>query len=320
MNLARRSRTKARSLCAVTLEPDAIRPRRPRPRRVAYGKWESDGFDHVRMAQQGLLDVAGRDLLTSPVDDVFDPPNNEEISVAIQVSEVAGSKPAIPKCGFVGCGIVIVSPGDGRAPQRDLSPFAGWQPSAPFVHDRDLGTRGLADRTRLASFQRVRGDLGSGFRHAVGIDHRDTKQRFQSADHVGRQRRRGRADEPQRVLLDVVFETTLPRTTTPDGLSEPPCTRSAESPSANRRRRRDRIRGCKPHLIRQPTQPAAPRTGHVHGTGAGHSAIGPAIQVPMSRPRYGPTDRRPPASVGPSSAATSARGQQDKGVVGAVGC
>ena len=182
------------------------------------------------------------------------------------------------------------------------SPVGSRRPS--FVHDRDLGTGGLADRTRLASFQRVRGNLGSGFRHAVGLDHRDAKQRFQSAEHVGRQRRRGRANEPQGVLLDVVFVATRRRQ------QRPMDCRNRRVPGWSKLRQPTEEGGgiesvaCRPHSTRPPTQPAAPRSGHAHGTAAAHSAIGPAIQVPMSRPRYRPTDRRSPASVGPSSAAT----------------
>ena len=121
----------------------------------------------------------------------------KQISVAVQVSEVAGSEPAVPKGGLRRGDVIVVSPRDGRASQRDLSTFAGGQLSALAVHDRDLGSGGLADRTGLPSFQRVRGNLGRGFRHAVGLDHGNAKQRFQLVKHVGRQRRRGRTDNSQ---------------------------------------------------------------------------------------------------------------------------
>ena len=55
---------------------------------MGYG--ESDGFDHVAVAKQCLFDFGGRDLLPSSVDDVLDPPDDEQISVPVQVSEVAG--------------------------------------------------------------------------------------------------------------------------------------------------------------------------------------------------------------------------------------
>ena len=72
---------------------------------------------------------------------------------------------------IVGRGIVVIAPRDGGALQRNLSLFAGRQPSAVAVHDRNLGAGGLADRARLASFERVRGNLGGGLRHAIGIDY-----------------------------------------------------------------------------------------------------------------------------------------------------
>ena len=143
------------------------------------------------------------------------------------------------------CGgdIIVISPRDGGASQRDLSTFAGWQPSALAVHDRDLGPGGLADRTRLASSQRVCSNLGGGFRHAVGLDHRDAEQGFQLAEHVGRQRRRGRTNDPQRALLDAALVAIRRRQQRPMDCREPPCTRSVETPSASRRRRRHRTPG-----------------------------------------------------------------------------
>ena len=127
----------------------------------------------------------------------LDPADNEQISLGVEVSEVAGSEPAVPKRGLCSCGIVVVAPGDGGTPQRDFSAFAGWKPSTVVVHDRDLGPGGLPDRTRLASLQRVRGNLRGGFRHAVGLDHGNAEQGFQLAEHVDRQRRRGGTDESQ---------------------------------------------------------------------------------------------------------------------------
>ena len=47
---------------------------------------------------------------------------------------------------------------------------------------------GPADGTTPALPQRVRGNLGGRFRHAVSIDHWDAEQGFQPVEHVGRQR------------------------------------------------------------------------------------------------------------------------------------
>ena len=79
------------------------------------GDGESGSFDHVGVAEQRLLDFGGRDLLPSPIDDVLDTADNEEISVPVQVSEVAGSEPAVPKRGFCSGDIIVISPGDGGA-------------------------------------------------------------------------------------------------------------------------------------------------------------------------------------------------------------
>src|SRR5262249_51546146 len=89
------------------------------------GGGEGGGFDDLRMSQQYLLDLGGRDLLPSSIDDVLDSPNDEEIAVPVEVSAIAGSKPAAAKCGLGGGDIVVVASCDGETPQGDLSLFAG---------------------------------------------------------------------------------------------------------------------------------------------------------------------------------------------------
>src|SRR5262249_41952439 len=77
------------------------------------GDGENGGFGHIGMAQQRLLDLRGRDLLPAPVDHVLDAANNEEISVPVEVSQVAGSEPAVAKRGIGGGDIIVISPRDG---------------------------------------------------------------------------------------------------------------------------------------------------------------------------------------------------------------
>ena len=83
-----------------------------------------EGFDYVWMAQQRLLDLGRGDLLPSPINDVLDAPNNEEVSVLVQISKITGSEPAVPKRGRGSGGIIVVSSRDGGTPQRNLSAFA----------------------------------------------------------------------------------------------------------------------------------------------------------------------------------------------------
>ncbi len=97
---------------------------------------------------------------------------------------------------------------------------------------------------------------------------------------------------------------TTPPISPPDGLPEPPYTRLVETPSACRKRPKRRSRPCRPHSIRRPMRPALLRPSHAHETVAAHSAIGPAVRVPKSRPHCRPTDRRRPGSMGPFSAVT----------------
>jgi hypothetical protein len=89
------------------------------------GHSENGGFDHIRVAKQRPLYLGGDDLLPSLMDDFLDSTDNEEISLSVEVPEVASSEPAVPKCGYGSGGIIVVTPGYSRTPQRDLSTFAG---------------------------------------------------------------------------------------------------------------------------------------------------------------------------------------------------
>ena len=58
---------------------------------------ERGSFDYIGVSKQRLIDFGWRNLLSSALNDVLDSAHNEEITVAVEISEVAGSEPAIPK-------------------------------------------------------------------------------------------------------------------------------------------------------------------------------------------------------------------------------
>src|ERR1044071_920454 len=124
---------------------------------------ESGRFDHVGMFQQRLLDFGWRDLLSASVDDVFDASNHKEITVAVQVPEVASPEPIVPKCEIGGSQIVVVTSCDCRSAQHDLSASSRRQLSSVLVEDRNLDTGRFPNPTGLAPPQRVGGALGCGF-------------------------------------------------------------------------------------------------------------------------------------------------------------
>ena len=97
------------------------------------------------MHQQHLFHFGGCYLLPSAIDDVLDAAGNKQISVLVQVSDVPGAKPAVPKCGFGSRDIIVIPPCDGRASQHDLSTLARGQSTALIVRDRNLGPGGFSD-------------------------------------------------------------------------------------------------------------------------------------------------------------------------------
>ncbi len=62
------------------------------------GHRENGGVDHIRVAQQRPLYFGGGDLLPSLMDNLLDPTDDEEIPLRVQIPEVAGSEPVVPKC------------------------------------------------------------------------------------------------------------------------------------------------------------------------------------------------------------------------------
>src|SRR5262245_24805610 len=78
-------------------------------------------FDNIRVFKQCIFNFTRRDLLPTSFDDLLCPTNDEQISIPIKVTEVAGSKPAIAKRQFGSDGIIFVAARDGRTVQRDFS-------------------------------------------------------------------------------------------------------------------------------------------------------------------------------------------------------
>src|SRR5262245_26719858 len=58
---------------------------------------ETARFRDGRMTQQSLINFARRDLLSTAIDQLFDPANQSQVTILIQDSLIAGAKPAIRK-------------------------------------------------------------------------------------------------------------------------------------------------------------------------------------------------------------------------------
>src|SRR5262245_8124373 len=162
------------------------------------------------MSSQDVFDLGRRDFLTSPIDDLplFDPANEKKIPLRIQVTEITGPEPAIPKRRSIGCRVVFVPPREGRAAQGNFATFARCEPSTPAVQDRDLGPGRYADRAKFAPAYRVGGALLDGFRHAIGLDDRDAKCGFEPGKEIAREDRGRRTNEPQRAGVPILSVAT----------------------------------------------------------------------------------------------------------------
>src|SRR5688572_7861269 len=57
------------------------------------GHRESDGLSNCPMTQDDIFDFAWSDLFTAPVDHLFEAPGDKQVSIRIEITLVAGSKP-----------------------------------------------------------------------------------------------------------------------------------------------------------------------------------------------------------------------------------
>ena len=94
-----------------------------------------------RVLAEHLIDLARRDLLATPVDDLLEPAGDEEEAVVIQVALIAGSEPAVDEGDAVGRGVVLVARDDVWTLDDHLTRFPGRQQGQVVGHDPDLGNR-----------------------------------------------------------------------------------------------------------------------------------------------------------------------------------
>ena len=67
---------------------------------MRHGKRE--GLRDVGMREKRVVDLSGRDLLTTPIDHLIAPPGDREVAVPVQNAEVSGPEPSCGERNFVG--------------------------------------------------------------------------------------------------------------------------------------------------------------------------------------------------------------------------
>src|SRR5213078_3009374 len=90
---------------------------------LLVGDADDGGGGDIRMAEQGVFDLAGRQVLAALDDDVVGPALDEDIALGIEVGEVAGNEPAAVVWGLGR--VVHVVAGDLGAGDAEPAHFAG---------------------------------------------------------------------------------------------------------------------------------------------------------------------------------------------------
>src|SRR5690242_2460993 len=92
----------------------------------------------IGMREQGGLDLGGIDVLAAGDDEVGATVEDVEVTVRVQVAEVAGGEPAIAEGGGGLVGAIVVAGGDGGTAQGNLAGSAGGGGRAFLCEDAEL--------------------------------------------------------------------------------------------------------------------------------------------------------------------------------------
>src|SRR6185312_9566395 len=83
------------------------------------GDRDHGGFDHIRMADQGVLQVDRRNPFAARLDHVFGPVGQGDEAVFIEAADVTGAQPAVVELGLVVAH--VIGTGDPRTADLDLA-------------------------------------------------------------------------------------------------------------------------------------------------------------------------------------------------------
>src|SRR5450631_3112656 len=108
------------------------------------------GIDNGGVGEEHLLDLAGRNVVAPPDDEVLRPPGDPEEAVVVEIAEVPAEQPPVPpRLPCLGVSLVIPS-WRPRFPHDDLAHLSRWRILAVFVHDPELDPwQGESDRAQV---------------------------------------------------------------------------------------------------------------------------------------------------------------------------
>ena len=164
---------------------------------------ERSGLVHARQRPNREVDLDRRDLFPAAVDDLFDAPRKMDISVLVDVSQVAGAEPIAHERLSRELWIVEIAAKDERATDHDLAFRASPGDRAGAVHDRNLVPQGEPRRAAFARTRRKRvmGDR-SGFGRRKRAEQGCAKALFEAFDLVGIESSQPGAQKPEAALCD----------------------------------------------------------------------------------------------------------------------
>src|SRR6516164_4305666 len=107
------------------------------------GDADDGSVEDLRVCIENLLDLAREKLLSAAVDHLLEPPDNAQIAVAIDHSEIAAAEPAIRQKGFrVGGGIVVIAEMDRWPIATDVALLPARDLAALQVHQLETHVTG----------------------------------------------------------------------------------------------------------------------------------------------------------------------------------
>src|SRR5215467_10477111 len=75
----------------------------------SIGLSETHGLSNGRMRKQSFVDLAWRDLFTATIDQLFQPADQYQIAVVVEVTLIASAKPAVRERGEVGLRVSFIT-------------------------------------------------------------------------------------------------------------------------------------------------------------------------------------------------------------------